>query len=149
MTARTRALAAVVGVVVLVLLAVVLGRADLLGASSGPAPSPRASAAGSPSPSRDPDSGLAYVDLGRLPAEAQLTVRRIDAGGPFPYSRDGVVFENRQHLLPRQSAGYYREYTVPTPGSADRGARRIVAGAQGRQLFYSADHYVTFARIRR
>jgi ribonuclease T1 len=60
-----------------------------------------------------------------------------------------VVFGNREHLLPARTTGYYREYTVPTPGSTDRGARRIVTGDHDRQLFYTGDHYVTFARIRR
>jgi ribonuclease T1 len=89
------------------------------------------------------------VDLGRLPIEAQRTVALIDRGGPFPYAKDGATFGNRERLLPVQRTGYYREYTVPTPGSDDRGARRVIAGDGGRQLFYTGDHYASFVRIRR
>jgi ribonuclease T1 len=70
----------------------------------------------------------------------------IEAGGPFPYDRDGVVFENREGLLPARPSGYYHEYTVPTPGADDRGARRIVEGSGG-ELYWTADHYQTFERI--
>ncbi len=86
------------------------------------------------------------VSLAQLPPEARQTIARIASGGPFPYSQDGVVFGNRERLLPLRERGYYREYTVPTPGARDRGARRIVAG--GAQYWYSGDHYSTFSRIR-
>jgi len=86
------------------------------------------------------------VRLSRLPVEARQTVLLIRRGGPFPYHQDGAVFENREGHLPPQPRGYYHEYTVRTPGSADRGARRIVAG-QGGQLFWTDDHYRTFKRI--
>jgi ribonuclease T1 len=89
------------------------------------------------------------VDLARLPVEAQRTVELIDRGGPFPYAKDGAPFGNRERLLPVRPSGYYREYTVPTPGSDDRGARRVIAGDAGRQLFYTADHYASFVGIRR
>jgi len=89
----------------------------------------------------------ATVALSALPPEAQDTVRLVRAGGPFPYARDGVVFGNREGLLPAQRRGYYHEYTVRTPGARDRGARRIVAGANG-ELYYTGDHYRTFRRIR-
>jgi ribonuclease T1 len=82
-----------------------------------------------------------------LPPEARETLRRIDAGGPFPYRRDGVVFGNREHRLPEAPRGHYHEYTVPTPGAHDRGARRIIAGAT-RERYYTDDHYRTFRRIR-
>jgi guanyl-specific ribonuclease Sa len=86
----------------------------------------------------------------QLPPEARETLRLIDAGGPFPYRRDGVVFQNREHRLPDQRRGYYREYTVPTPGSRDRGARRIIAGDKPAAVFYyTGDHYKTFSRIQR
>jgi ribonuclease T1 len=91
------------------------------------------------------------VSLAALPAEAQQTERLIRSGGPFPYQKDGLVFGNRERLLPLQARGYYREYTVRTPGSRDRGARRIVCG--GRQprepdaCFYTEDHYASFKRI--
>ena len=72
----------------------------------------------------------------------------IDAGGPYRYDRDGVVFENRERILPAQERGYYREYTVPTPGEDDRGARRIVTGGEG-QYYWTEDHYASFERIDR
>jgi ribonuclease T1 len=86
------------------------------------------------------------IEVKALPPEARETLALIKAGGPFPYARDGAVFGNREGLLPRRSRGYYREYTVRTPGARDRGARRIVAGHDG-ELYYSDDHYRTFRRI--
>ena len=100
---------------------------------------------------RQPVSATAQVDLSELPREAQHTHRLIHAGGPFPYPKDGAVFGNRERLLPSQVRGYYREYTVKTPRSRDRGARRIVCG--GREpttpevCFYTQDHYASFRRI--
>jgi ribonuclease T1 len=76
------------------------------------------------------------------------TLKVIDAGGPFPYRKDGVTFSNREAQLPAQPRGYYREYTVPTPGSSDRGARRVVQGRDG-DTWYTHDHYKTFVRIDR
>lgn len=85
-----------------------------------------------------------------LPPEAVATLQRIERGGPFPYSRDGVVFQNREGRLPARSRGYYREYTVPTPGSPDRGARRIIAGGEPPEVFYyTDDHYRSFRRVER
>lgn len=86
-----------------------------------------------------------------LPAEARDVIGRIRCGGPFRYERDGIVFGNREGLLPRRPRGYYTEYTVRTPGVRNRGARRIVAagkppGADG--LYYTDDHYRSFRRIR-
>jgi ribonuclease T1 len=81
-----------------------------------------------------------------LPAEARTTLALLKAGGPFPYQRDGAVFGNREGLLPKRSPGYYREYTVRTPGSKDRGARRIVAGGH-EEYYYTDDHYRSFRRI--
>jgi ribonuclease T1 len=86
------------------------------------------------------------VALHELPPEARATLSLIRAGGPFPYARDGVVFANREGQLPRHPRGYYREYTVRTPGLRDRGPRRIVAGRDG-ELYYSDDHYRSFRRI--
>jgi len=88
----------------------------------------------------------AEVPIARLPPEARETVALIKAGGPFPYQRDGAVFGNREGLLPKRELGYYREYTVKTPGAKDRGARRIVAG-RGGEFYYTADHYRSFRRI--
>ncbi len=99
-------------------------------------------------PSSEPDGGLATVQLADLPPEAARTLGLIDDGGPFPEDRDGVTFENREDLLPDQPMGYYREYTVPTPGSDDRGARRIVTGEAG-ELYWTDDHYGSFSRIER
>jgi ribonuclease T1 len=86
-----------------------------------------------------------------LPLEARKTEQLIRSGGPFPYARDGTVFGNRERLLPRQPRGYYREYTVPTPGSRNRGARRIVCGGPQpvapEACYYTADHYASFRRI--
>jgi ribonuclease T1 len=96
-----------------------------------------------PAPARAMES----VALAALPPEAHETIALIHQGGPFAHSRDGVVFGNREGRLPKRKRGYYREYTVPTPGARDRGARRIVAGADG-ELYYSDDHYRTFRRIR-
>lgn len=87
------------------------------------------------------------VALAGLPAEARNTLREIKQGGPFHYSRDGEVFSNYEHVLPKQARGYYHEYTVKTPGAHNRGAHRIVAGRPG-EYYYSADHYKTFKRIR-
>ncbi len=85
-----------------------------------------------------------------LPAEARATLAQIRAGGPFPYERDGVVFGNRERLLPSEPRGYYHEYTVPTPGARNRGARRIVCGGHAAALsecYYSDDHYRSFRKI--
>lgn len=94
-----------------------------------------------------PRTQTVLVSVSTLPREAATTLRAIDRGGPFPYSRDGVVFGNREGLLPRRARGYYREYTVRTPGSSDRGARRIVTGSAG-ERWYTADHYASFVRVR-
>ncbi|MEV7947085.1 ribonuclease domain-containing protein [Streptomyces rubiginosohelvolus] len=79
-----------------------------------------------------------------LPSQAHDTLDLIEQGGPFPYEQDGTVFQNREGLLPDQSTGYYHEYTVITPGSDDRGARRIVTGEQNEEDYYTADHYASF-----
>ena len=102
----------------------------------------------SPSGGTDPESGLPIVRVDDLPPEAAHTLELIDQGGPFPYDRDGVTFENREDILPAKESGYYREYTVETPGSQDRGARRIVAG-DGGEFYWTQDHYSSFSRIAR
>lgn len=93
-----------------------------------------------------PGDRLQTIRLDRLPKEAHETIRLIARNGPFPYRQDGVVFENREGRLPRKPGGYYREYTVVTPGSPDRGARRLVRGSQ-EELFYTDDHYDSFRRV--
>ena len=91
------------------------------------------------------------VVLAELPPEAQGTMRRIQSGGPFPYRKDGIEFGNRERLLPQYPRGYYREYTVRTPGSRDRGARRIVCGGAEPvapdACYYTDDHYASFRLI--
>jgi len=87
------------------------------------------------------------IALAELPAEARDTLALIRAGGPFPHPQDGRTFHNREKRLPLKARGYYREYTVRTPGARDRGARRIVAGGAG-EYYYTADHYRSFQRIR-
>lgn len=95
------------------------------------------------------------IAVGALPGEAHATLALIKAGGSFPYARDGSVFSNREKILPARQRGYYREYTVRTPGARDRGARRIVAGAGAAgdartsgEYYYTDDHYNSFRRIR-
>lgn len=83
------------------------------------------------------------VDLSQLPPEATDTANLIKQGGPFPYPQDGQTFSNREGILPDCQEGYYREYTVETPGSDDRGARRFVVG-EGGEYFYTEDHYESF-----
>ena len=87
----------------------------------------------------------------QLPVEARETLHRIRTGARLPYAKDGTVFGNREGMLPRRPRGYYTEYTVPTPGSRDRGARRIVAGGdpeKSGEYYYTSDHYRSFQRIR-
>ena len=95
---------------------------------------------------REP-AAIPEVAVNELPGEARATIALIRKGGPFPYERDGVAFGNFEKRLPAQARGYYREYTVKTPGARDRGARRIIAGRQG-EYYYTGDHYASFRRIR-
>ncbi|RRH88142.1 guanine-specific ribonuclease N1 and T1 [Variovorax beijingensis] len=91
------------------------------------------------------------IALSDLPVQGQRTYEAILNGGPFRYEKDGTVFGNRERLLPPARRGHYREYTVATPGSRDRGARRIVCGGEQRTTpeacWYTADHYASFRRI--
>jgi ribonuclease T1 len=109
--------------------------------------------AGAPAVARTPDipGDQAVVALATLPTQAQHTHRLILSGGPFPYDKDGTVFGNRERLLPAKARGFYREYTVKTPGARNRGARRIVCGGkpptQPEACFYTDDHYASFKRI--
>lgn len=105
---------------------------------------------------RSPDveirqSQQSVVQLSGLPSQAQDVYRRIASGGPFAYEKDGIVFGNRERSLPRRPRGFYREYTVPTPGARDRGPRRIVCGGKDLRrpetCFYTQDHYNTFYQI--
>ena len=108
-----------------------------------------------PGAARDVPPAIAAVRINDLPIEARQTLARIKRGGPYAYRKDGSVFGNREKLLPAQPRGYYTEYTVKTPYSRDRGARRIVAGrgaernpATSGEYYYTDDHYNTFRRIR-
>jgi ribonuclease T1 len=91
--------------------------------------------------------GIPEIAVSELPPQAHETLRLIRQHGPFPHERDGIVFHNREKRLPLKERGYYREYTVRTPGVEHRGARRIVAGRKG-EMYYSDDHYRSFRRIR-
>ncbi|MEU7822284.1 ribonuclease domain-containing protein [Catellatospora sp. NPDC049133] len=141
-TRRNITIAAVVAVLLIAVMALLGYCARTALAPSGGDGAPAASAV------RTPVSGLPTVPLRDLPKEAVATVALIDANGPFPYDKDGTVFGNLEGILPRQPRGYYREYTVPTPGSRDRGARRLVAGRDG-DLYYTADHYESFRQVLR
>ncbi|QFZ17274.1 ribonuclease domain-containing protein [Saccharothrix syringae] len=103
--------------------------------SQGPADVPGAS------------SGLPVERLSRLPEQVRQTWELIERGGPFPYPRnDGTTFQNREKRLPGKSGDYYREYTVPTPGSDDRGPRRLVTGSAD-EVYYTGDHYASFVVV--
>jgi ribonuclease T1 len=98
------------------------------------------------------NAGLASIVIADLPKQGRDTYSLILKGGPFPYPKDGVVFGNRERILPKAPRGYYREYTVKTPYSRDRGAKRIVCGGKAKEAapdacFYSDDHYASFRRI--
>ncbi|GEM_PF-182638 len=148
------------GLVILVTLATGQLPQGLVEELTGPAPvtaiapAPEASAPGPGSSEASPAitarptsaSGLPAIRLDELPPEARETIRRIRQGGPFPFRKDGSVFQNREGLLPSKPRGYYREYTVITPGEDDRGARRIVAG-EGGELYYTEDHYNSFWEV--
>ncbi|WP_082558600.1 ribonuclease [Kitasatospora sp. MBT66] len=113
-------------------------------APATPPATPPATAAGTGWVPTDP--ALADVCRTRLPDQARDTLGLIAKGGPYPYRSDGIVFENRESRLPRKTSGYYHEFTVVTPGSGDRGARRVVTGGSGEQ-YWTADHYATFQEI--
>lgn len=93
----------------------------------------------------------AILLVSELPREGQKTYQTIRKGGPFPYEKDGTIFGNRERLLPREARGFYREYTVRTPGVRHRGARRIVCGglvpAEPKACYYTEDHYASFRLI--
>ncbi len=94
----------------------------------------------------DPVSGLAWVLEAELPPSAQQTLLLVDAGGPFPYDKDGSTFGNREGLLPDEPRGYYAEYTVDKPGEDDRGPWRLVTG-EGDEVYWTEDHYSSFSRV--
>lgn len=114
--------------------------------SSPKSPRQSASAATTQLAPATPTSDLDTITVGELPPEAVTTLELIASDGPFPYSRDGVTFGNREGILPAEPNGFYAEYTVVTPGSKDRGARRIVAGEDGSR-YYTDDHYASFEEV--
>ncbi|MFJ2786342.1 ribonuclease domain-containing protein [Streptomyces sp. NPDC093249] len=103
-------------------------------------------ASSAPAPASTGTSGLPTVRAADLPPEARRTLALIARGGPYPYAKDGTVFSNFEKVLPREKRGYYHEYTVKTPGSRDRGARRIVTGQRG-ETYWTDDHYETFREV--
>jgi ribonuclease T1 len=114
--------------------------------SSSAAPAGTSAVVGEGLAPASPTTDLTTVAVGDLPPEGRETLVLIAAGGPFPYSKDGVTFQNREGILPKQRSGFYQEYTVETPGSDDRGARRIVTGKDGSR-FYTDDHYDSFREV--
>lgn len=103
-------------------------------------------------PKASAPAAVAPADVGsicetKLPPEAHETLDLIEQGGPYPYPQDGTVFENREGILPDQNTGYYHEYTVETPGSDDRGAKRIVTGEEEQEDYFTEDHYESFDKV--
>ena len=138
MSRRTRNLVVLIGGLVLIAVALWVRN-----------PATQEDSAPTPSATSTPASGASSSDtirLSELPPEARDTLDLIETDGPFPYARDGVVFRNDEGRLPEKPRGHYHEYTVSTPGSDDRGARRIVSGNDG-ELYYTDDHYASFRRI--
>jgi ribonuclease T1 len=139
--------AQVIGPLVVLVALVVVGIGLAVRGSGGDSASKSSSRSTSQRTSTTRNPEIVTVDVSDLPAQARTTLRLISNRGPFPFRQDGVVFSNRERRLPRQERGYYHEYTVQTPGSRDRGARRIITGRSG-QKWYTADHYRSFVRIR-
>ena len=116
-------------------------------ASSGSTPSSSASAAANSKTNAPANpSKLPVIKASQLPKEGQQTLALIGKGGPYPYDRDDINFGNFEGVLPKQPGGYYREFTVPTPGASNRGAKRIIVGKSG-EKYYTDDHYASFSFI--
>ncbi|GAB3730833.1 ribonuclease domain-containing protein [Amycolatopsis oliviviridis] len=149
---RRRITAALIGLIVLVLAGWFvkdgISGDDTKGASAPASSSAQAKPSGAAKGKvAGEDSGLPVKPLTGLPSQASDTWKLIKAGGPYPYPRnDDVTFQNREKVLPAKESGYYREYTVKTPGSPDRGARRLVTGT-GKELYYTEDHYKSFVVV--
>ncbi|WP_441246202.1 ribonuclease domain-containing protein [Kitasatospora sp. McL0602] len=155
MTSRNRLLA----VVAVLVCAVVAAAVYALSGTGKSTPSAARSSSARPSVTAKPsapagrattwvptNASIADVCRSKLPSQARDTLGLIDKGGPYPYRNDGIVFENRESRLPKQATGYYHEYTVVTPGSDDRGTRRVVTGSVGEE-YWTGDHYSTFQEI--
>lgn len=127
-------------------LAVILGGLWLVGGGTDSGSGDGSTSTTSTSAAATPGSTLETIPEAELPDEGRETLDLIRSDGPFPHDRDGVTFHNREGILPSQERGYYREYTVPTPGAEDRGARRIVGGEDG-DRYYTEDHYASFRQI--
>ncbi|MFF2308128.1 ribonuclease domain-containing protein [Streptomyces sp. NPDC058128] len=135
------------------LLCVLLAGCSSAGGGAGPAAPARTATTGAATTTATAEaaaptgtSGLPTVRAADLPPEARKTLGLIARGGPYPYAKDGAVFSNFERILPRQPRGYYREYTVRTPGERDRGARRIVTGRNG-EIYWTDDHYESFREV--
>jgi ribonuclease T1 len=128
--------------------AVTLATTAALGTTAYAAPTPP-----HPASSYSVPQSAAAIDtcaLSSLPSQAGDTLDLIHSGGPFPYDQDGTVFSNREGILPDESSGYYHEYTVITPGSPDRGARRLIGGGAETtpaHVYYTSDHYASFCEV--
>lgn len=102
-----------------------------------------------PSYAFEKSGGIERIGAAELPKEARETLQLVRKGGPYPYSQDGVTFSNRERILPKQARGFYREYTVKTPGVRSRGARRIICGGSQQNIcYYTANHYASFRQIK-
>jgi len=139
--ARVRVTAVLLGFVLLLAVAGGLIQATATGGDDGSPPSTLP-----PVTASVRHSDLPAITVAELPPEALQTIALISRNGPYPYEQDGTVFSNREGILPPEAQGYYREYTVPTPGSPDRGARRLVVGAEG-EVYYTDDHYTSFSEV--
>lgn len=153
LSTRGRQLATAAAVAVLAWAGITLpgsGDDDPQAPPSAPAPEQGEFAPDSPADSTEPSDQEVGETAGQIPQDERAEVARvlgeIEAGNPLPYEQDGATFQNREGLLPSQPLGYYREYTVPTPGSPDRGARRLVIG-EGGETYYTNDHYASFVQI--
>ncbi|WP_055598731.1 ribonuclease domain-containing protein [Streptomyces aureus] len=127
-------------------LCVLLAGCSSSSGGAGPVATARTTAVATEAAAPTGTSGLPTVRAADLPPEARETLVLIARGGPYPYARDGAVFSNFERILPREQRGYYREYTVKTPGERDRGARRIVTGRDG-EIYWTDDHYETFREV--
>lgn len=139
-------------IIIIMVAAVLYARFSDRGTTPASIPAPRQPVAATAAPKQPATitraSTLPAITLAELPPEARATIGLIDQDGPFPFDKDGSTFQNRERRLPGKPAGYYREYTVITPGSDDRGARRIIAGRSG-ELYYTDDHYDSFWEVLR